>query len=519
MSPLQAPSAEMEEQPSTSSEAVPEKTMGTPANVSVSLTDVTPTPYRLLAQRSGRRTLRRHFLRMIRRVALLLVVDITVISAARTGLSALREWSPSSEVVNWLLPSGVLGGPSSFVAIIVGLLAMGAYMQGDAWNEATRVVKGVAAGAGLALWTGLDATGVALTTVRWVSVVLLLGTLLVAFRRILWNIGSSMYAHFGPTERVIFVGRPTEADAQSLLSIAESRRIEWLGWLTEALDVEGHLGEPAMVWEALSNLSPDTVIICGELPPDEFQSVVEAATVAQCRIFSIPRYMEMTSFTPQHVSEFGVEFMVLSFPAFKAGQLMIKRAGDILASSLGLLALSPVCLAIAVAIKIDSSGPVFFSQKRVGFGGNVFRMLKFRTMRLGADSEKASLAHLNRTGDLRLFKIDNDPRVTRVGAFLRRCSLDELPQLFNVLRGEMSLVGPRPFFPEDLHQYQDHHFLRLAARPGITGLWQIRGRSDITDFEEVVALDRKYIDSWSLLLDLKILALTVPAVFRRRGAY
>ena len=146
-------------------------------------------------------------------------------------------------------------------------------------------------------------------------------------------------------------------------------------------------------------------------------------------------------------------------------------------------------------------------------------ILKFRTMRRGADGEKDGLAHLNQTGDSRLFKIPDDPRVTRVGAFLRRWSLDELPQLVNVFRGEMSLVGPRPFFPQDLHDYQDHHFLRLGTRPGITGLWQVRGRSDINDFEEVVALDREYIDTWSSWLDLKILVMTLPAVFRRRGAY
>ena len=146
-------------------------------------------------------------------------------------------------------------------------------------------------------------------------------------------------------------------------------------------------------------------------------------------------------------------------------------------------------------------------------------MLKFRTMRLGVEDEKESLAYPGHTGDPRLFKIPDDPRITRVGAFLRRWSLDELPQLVNVFWGEMSLVGPRPFFHEDLQDYQDHHFIRLAARPGITGLWQVRGRSDINDFEEVVALDREYIDTWSSWLDLKILAQTLPAVFRRSGAY
>ena len=151
-------------------------------------------------------------------------------------------------------------------------------------------------------------------------------------------------------------------------------------------------------------------------------------------------------------------------------------------------------------------------------GGRRFRMLKFRTMRNGADAEKKALAHLNHTGDPRLFKIPNDPRVTNLGRRLRRWSLDELPQLWNVLVGDMSLVGPRPFFESDLETYEDDHFLRLGAKPGITGLWQVSGRSGIVDFEHVVALDTEYVRNWSLLLDLKILLRTVPAVLGRRGA-
>jgi lipopolysaccharide/colanic/teichoic acid biosynthesis glycosyltransferase len=146
-------------------------------------------------------------------------------------------------------------------------------------------------------------------------------------------------------------------------------------------------------------------------------------------------------------------------------------------------------------------------------------MLKFRTMRAGADAEKRKLAHLNHTGDSRLFKIPNDPRVTRLGAWLRLWSLDELPQLWNVLTGDMSLVGPRPFFESDLEDYEDHHFRRLGAKPGITGNWQVHGRSDVVDFEEVVRLDRDYIEQWSLWLDIRILLATLPVVARRTGAY
>lgn len=201
-----------------------------------------------------------------------------------------------------------------------------------------------------------------------------------------------------------------------------------------------------------------------------------------------------------------------------AVQMAIKRVVDVTLAGIALVVVSPLLLLIAIAIRLDSPGPVLFGQTRVGVGGRPFRMWKFRTMVQDADRIKPQLAHLNESGDPRLFKITADPRVTRVGRWLRRSSLDELPQLFNVLRGEMSLVGPRPFFPEDMELYEEHHFERLQVLPGITGLWQVSGRSDIRSFEEVVALDREYIRRWSIGLDLKILAKTLPAVLRREGA-
>jgi exopolysaccharide biosynthesis polyprenyl glycosylphosphotransferase len=200
-------------------------------------------------------------------------------------------------------------------------------------------------------------------------------------------------------------------------------------------------------------------------------------------------------------------------------QLTIKRAMDWALSLVILLLAWPVLLAIAVAIKLDSPGPVLFRQVRAGLGGRPFGMYKFRTMVPNADEIKAQYEHLNESGDPRLFKIRNDPRVTRVGGFLRKSSLDELPQLLNVLAGDMSLIGPRPFFLDDLAGYDRHHFDRLAVLPGITGWWQVRGRSSVVDFEEVVRLDREYIERWSVWLDLKILLLTLPTVLRRRGAY
>ena len=206
-------------------------------------------------------------------------------------------------------------------------------------------------------------------------------------------------------------------------------------------------------------------------------------------------------------------------PALSTRQAFAKRCLDVLGASVGLVVAAPVMAVVALLVTLDSPGPVLFTQIRVGLRGRTFRMFKFRTMRVGADAERDAIAQQNGIDDPRLFKVPADPRVTRLGRVLRRWSLDELPQLYNVLMGEMSLVGPRPFFESDLADYEAHHFRRLSVPPGLSGLWQVSGRSDIVDFEEVVRLDRYYIEHWSLALDLRILARTIPAVASRRGAY
>jgi len=174
-------------------------------------------------------------------------------------------------------------------------------------------------------------------------------------------------------------------------------------------------------------------------------------------------------------------------------------------------------LLIALAIRLDSPGPVLFRQTRVGRGGRPFTLYKFRSMVAEAEMARASLAELNQA-DGPLFKIKDDPRCTRVGRILRRFSLDELPQFYNVLRGEMSLVGPRPALPEEVAQYQDWHKKRLEVTPGLTGLWQVRGRSELT-FDEMMLLDIYYAENWSLGLDLRILLETIPKVLTGQGAY
>lgn len=194
-----------------------------------------------------------------------------------------------------------------------------------------------------------------------------------------------------------------------------------------------------------------------------------------------------------------------------------KRAVDVLGSALGLIVLSPLLLLIAVAIRLDSPGPIIFKQRRIGRHGRSFYMYKFRSMVANAEALKDQVRHLNEA-DGPLFKIRDDPRITRVGRILRRTSLDELPQFWNVLRGDMSLVGPRPALPEEAAGYREWQRSRLNAAPGITGLWQVSGRSDLP-FDEMILLDLYYIENWSPLLDLSILLRTVPIVLFGKGAY
>jgi len=185
-------------------------------------------------------------------------------------------------------------------------------------------------------------------------------------------------------------------------------------------------------------------------------------------------------------------------------------------ASLLLMVLSPVLVAIAIAIKLDSPGPVLFRQLRCGLHGRTFTFLKFRSMRVDAEALKKQLAPYNEM-DGPAFKMTNDPRVTPLGRFLRRTSLDELPQLWNIIRGDMSIVGPRPAVLEEVRQYEPWQRRRLSMKPGLTCLWQVNGRNELT-FEEWMRLDLEYIDNWSLWLDVKIALKTIPAVLFGRGA-
>lgn len=206
--------------------------------------------------------------------------------------------------------------------------------------------------------------------------------------------------------------------------------------------------------------------------------------------------------------------------SLNATERFLKRLIDILGSLCGIIVFSPLMLFTALLIKIDSPGPVIFKQERVGLNGRRFFIYKFRSMCIDAEEKKRELMEQNEMDSQYMFKMQDDPRITRVGRFIRKTSIDELPQFFNVLKGDMSLVGTRPPTVDEVEMYERGHWRRMSIKPGITGMWQVSGRSSITDFDEIVELDTQYIDRWNVLLDIQILAKTLLLVFKKNnGAY
>jgi exopolysaccharide biosynthesis polyprenyl glycosylphosphotransferase len=282
-------------------------------------------------------------------------------------------------------------------------------------------------------------------------------------------------------------------------------------------------GSPELLPEIVSTFDVERVIVAFSREPHERTlDLVRSLTEQDVQVDIVPRLFEVMRPDMDVHSVEGMPLLGLAPVRLSRSARTLKRVMDVVGAALSLVLLAPFFGVVAALIKLDSRGPVFFRQMRVGEDGTLFRIWKFRTMTVDADSRKQEVAHLNKHrapgGDPRMFKIPSDPRTTRVGSPLRRYSLDELPQLLNVLAGEMSLVGPRPLIPEESQYVNDWARRRLALRPGITGLWQVLGRSDIP-FDEMVSLDYMYINTWSLWNDCRLLARTVPVVLRSKGGY
>ena len=261
----------------------------------------------------------------------------------------------------------------------------------------------------------------------------------------------------------------------------------------------------------------ELIVNGGDVTDDQLVELVEQAHLLGVQVRVAPTAAEILQQRAEYVPGQAVPLFELRPPVFAGVDWATKRVFDLIVSTLVVVIGLPVWLLIAAAIKLDSRGPVFYRDRRVGLGEREFEMIKFRTMLSGADRLQDKLETRNEASGP-LFKIRDDPRVTRVGALLRRFSLDEVPQVLNVLRGEMSLVGPRPLPIRDYEKLQPWHRKRYNVLPGITGLWQISGRSELT-FDDLVRLDFYYLENWSIWMDITILLKTIPAVFGQRGAY
>jgi exopolysaccharide biosynthesis polyprenyl glycosylphosphotransferase len=326
----------------------------------------------------------------------------------------------------------------------------------------------------------------------------------------------------GFQRRAVIVGRGKHiGDVAHALADAPRSPIEVVGFLSpNTLPANGvhPLGALEDLEKVLDATRVDEVIIADpDFPQDDAVELVDQCHRRGVRVRLAPSTMEILIHRAEFVPGQSVPLFELGPPVFEGVDFALKRTFDIIGSTFMLAVLSPLLLLIMLAVRLSSRGPIFFRSIRRGIGQRPFACLKFRTMHTDAEERQDDLEELNEASGA-LFKIREDPRLTPVGRMLRRFSLDELPQLVNVLRGEMSLVGPRPLPERDYDMLEEWHRKRYLVLPGITGLWQVSGRSEL-DFDDLVHLDFIYLERWSLALDLTILLKTIPAVFSRRGAY
>lgn len=482
-------------------------------------------PFPLVLQQCAPRVVRRHGWASVLRVGVLLASDSLALMIARLLLRGVGDshWLgvAIARVTRELIPRGTYPPLPTLSAIVVGLYVLGTYGSGDSRRDPSKIASGVLLALGLMFWNRLWTTGSVLAMVGFVLTAVAVIGLVVLSRLVIDQIAS----HYRRSHRL----------ASRTLVVGEGRDLE-RGMRNEALTHPAEFNIVARVdvnsagaedftytlddlVAVIESKKIDTVILLGAFAEESFGALVNVLDAAGCSVFALPRLLGEVTFEPTLCWRRGQPMIQITRPSLRASQLVLKRGMDLLVAALGIILLAPLFIAIAAAVRIDSRGPVFFRQQRVGRGGRLFRIFKFRSMVVDAEERKSDLAEASVYCDQRLFKVHRDPRVTRLGAMLRRSSLDELPQLLNVLMGHMSLVGPRPPVPQEVALYDEHHYARFEMRPGITGPWQVGGRNNITEFDRVVDLEVDYMRHWSIWKDFAILGRTLPAVLRMDGAH
>ncbi|WP_241977798.1 sugar transferase [Cryobacterium sp. TMS1-13-1] len=358
-----------------------------------------------------------------------------------------------------------------------------------------------------------------------------LGIVVLVFSRWMWRqwlVAQRAQGRY--TSRVILIGtQESSARIASELQTRLGAGYLVVGACVTAGPVDSHLpgstvpvlGDIDDLHAALDAQSADTVIITSsdDITPTRMRELSWSLEPGRHHLIMVPRLIDVGGPRIHTRPVAGLPLIHVETPRYEGRTLFTKRAFDIVSSTLLIVALSPALAAIALVVLLSGPGPVLFRQQRVGHNGHHFQMLKFRSMVADAETRLAALQDTPRVaGNSVMFKMKHDPRVTRAGRFLRRYSLDELPQLFNVLRGSMSLVGPRPPLESEVSEYELHVHRRFLVKPGITGLWQVSGRSNLT-WDQTVRLDLYYVENWSLVGDLVILWRTAKAVLAREGAF
>ena len=411
-----------------------------------------------------------------------------------------------------------------FLALVLVLVfwQKGMYAERDRRGGLGQIASGLVVVAVLALAFGVG-TGYHFSTFAIFPTGLVLTTVLIGTLRASYDLVTrDIFRMTGLTRRAVLVGAGANvSDLHRMLGRARGGvDYRFLGAI--APDQEGVdlpvLGPVDELSRVLAGYDVDELIVTdSDLDSAQLLRLSDEAYRSGVTVRIAAKTTEVLTQRFEFVPGQGVPLFELRPPVFAGTDWIVKRGFDIAVSGAIVVVAAPFWLLVALAIKIDSSGPVFYRDRRVGLGEREFDMLKFRTMVAGAAERQRELERANEVGGA-LFKIRDDPRVTRVGRALRRFSLDEIPQMLNVLRGEMSLVGPRPLPVRDYLLLEEWHRRRYRVLPGLTGLWQISGRSTLT-FDDLVRLDFYYLENWSVWLDITILAKTVPAVVSRRGAY
>jgi exopolysaccharide biosynthesis polyprenyl glycosylphosphotransferase len=448
--------------------------------------------------------------RRLLRVLSLHVLDAAILASVVLWLSRLL---PGAADVRPLTPA--------IVAIfLLSLESLSAYRPGDARRDWRRLVSGVGLGLLILLCLATFPPKIPVTP----SFLLTLGAAAVAAlyveRKLIDQLVRQAYVRGFGLRRALMVGSLDEVGC-AIQQLRDDRNIDQyiVGHLAPDEEADPTaLGSLSTLAEVVREHDIQEVILATSLATPAVSEIADCCFERGVALFIIPSVMGSLNCRAEPLRVGSCTLLRLHPARLEFPALLVKGLFDVMVAALALVVLSPLIALIALAIKLDSPGPVFFSHKRVGLGGRLFTMWKFRSMYVDAEAREKELAHLNiyKGGT---FKIRNDPRVTRMGRFLRRTSLDELPQLFNVLRGDMSLVGPRPALVADLERYEPHHYERLTVVPGMTGPWQVGGRNLVTDFERILEMERTYIRNWSLVLDAKILLRTVRVVVRGDGAY